>query len=1461
MDWRADIARKAARWTGVGLLAVFALCLLFAVLAYGALQTGWGKARFAAMTEAALSDESTTYHITGLDGHLPHAIRIQKIEAEDEAGVWLSAERVALDWNPLALLAGDISIERLHAGRVDLPRLPDVPEETASEEGFSLPLPLLARLSLKEAEVEKLGLGPNVIGEAAILRLTAQTRPEEGALRTSLEVERLDGKADTFTWQSLYRLSDAYLEIAFRIEEPEGGLVAGALGLGEGAAFSAALKGKGPLSNWNGGLDLRAEGLFNLGADLRLREDEGPRFALEGKLSAPALREGDLTALFGTEPGFYLAGDWSQRGTLTLGTLRVKGKELNARFDGEADLTGGALEGRIEAGIADKEAASALLPSAEAARIEFAGDVSGELSFPALSGTIRLDDFRSGAFRAARIETQLDLDEQGLLSTGASHRFSLAGKAEDVRMQNEDAPDIAGQLWRLAAEGTFDREKTEVDAQDISFEAPFVQFTGSAGYALQEEEGRADLEFESGDLSPLAALAGTGLSGRGEGRIAARFEEGGEVLEAELDAGFEQLALGAEIPDLLLSGKADINAALSRGPGRFSLSKLTLTTPHLTFDASADMPEGGAAAGNYVLTLPEADVLSGALGVKLSGPLQVEGALAGSFEAPRLSGTAQLPSLDADGFSVQEGEIRFTAREILRAPEGKVELSGGTSLGPLVGDFLYVLEGERLALSDLSFTSGESRLSGAATVPLGGAPAKGNFTVDIPALSPWLSLAGFGGSGALDAEIALSGPQDGKSGQNARLKGQMSDFALTDTNDVLFEAARADLEISAWDLMETPRFTGKVAAKGLDAGSVRLETLTFTADGGFDAFTFGSSAKGRFRGPLAMEINGKLTLQGNDTVLELENLTGRFAGRKLALHAPARLVSAPGALRVEGLDMSYGAGQLKGGLRLGPRLDGTLSLSALPMGALDPFWATGDLNGTMSGTLSLSGTRARPSGSVQLRLDDLARAQEEEMPRSTIELLSDWEEGRLGTQLRFAQGEEALSPAGRISLPLRMPAKGWLPEVPGNGRLDASLNWQGEVGTLWALAPLDAHRLKGQTRLSAQASGTLDRPEVTGSLRIEEGAYENLDTGTLITSLVLEATLEESRIEVTQLSGADGEKGNFSARGMAEIAPESGFPFELDMSFSQFAAMRRDDITARASGELEIEGDAAAATIAGKVRTDGVLVRIPEEFPPEVAVLNVKEVRGAEGKTEGDEGEAFDLSLDIAVTMPKRVFVRGRGLDSEWEGALEVKGSGEEPRLTGELRLVRGFLSVLTKEFTLKSGKIDFQGNQPIAPRIDVVAEHQSDGLTVTARAQGPTSRPSITLSSVPSLPEEEIVSRVLFGKSRASLSALEAAQLALAVGELTGATGGGPGVLDFARGALGVDVLRVESGGAAEKGAAVEAGSYVSEDVYIGLKKGLTDNTGAVSVEVEVTPNISLRSETGVTGENDVGVEFNWDY
>ena len=181
----------------------------------------------------------------------------------------------------------------------------------------------------------------------------------------------------------------------------------------------------------------------------------------------------------------------------------------------------------------------------------------------------------------------------------------------------------------------------------------------------------------------------------------------------------------------------------------------------------------------------------------------------------------------------------------------------------------------------------------------------------------------------------------------------------------------------------------------------------------------------------------------------------------------------------------------------------------------------------------------------------------------------------------------------------------------------------------------------------------------------------------------------------------------------------------------------------------------------------------------------------------------------------------------------------------------------MAKTFTLESGTVDLLGGPEIDPVLAVKAVNQGPDLTVTIELNGPLSDPDINLSSSPALPQDEIVARLLFGRSTTKLSALEAVQLAAAVGELTGQTGG-PGILDFTRDTLGVDVLKVEGG---DGGAAVSAGKYLRKDVYVGVKQGTTADSGAVEVEVEVTPNISIESEVGQTGDSNVGIKFKWDY
>jgi len=44
-------------------------------------------------------------------------------------------------------------------------------------------------------------------------------------------------------------------------------------------------------------------------------------------------------------------------------------------------------------------------------------------------------------------------------------------------------------------------------------------------------------------------------------------------------------------------------------------------------------------------------------------------------------------------------------------------------------------------------------------------------------------------------------------------------------------------------------------------------------------------------------------------------------------------------------------------------------------------------------------------------------------------------------------------------------------------------------------------------------------------------------------------------------------------------------------------------------------------------------------------------------------------------------------------------------------------------------------------------------------------------------------------------------------------------------------------------------------------LKQGLEADSGSVGIEIEVTPNISIESDIGQTGESNVGIKFKWDY
>jgi translocation and assembly module TamB len=234
------------------------------------------------------------------------------------------------------------------------------------------------------------------------------------------------------------------------------------------------------------------------------------------------------------------------------------------------------------------------------------------------------------------------------------------------------------------------------------------------------------------------------------------------------------------------------------------------------------------------------------------------------------------------------------------------------------------------------------------------------------------------------------------------------------------------------------------------------------------------------------------------------------------------------------------------------------------------------------------------------------------------------------------------------------------------------------------------------------------------------------------------------------------------------------------------------------------------------------------------------------------------IALDLRVVMPNRVTVAGAGVDSEWKGALTVTGSANQPKVVGSVEAIRGTASFLGRDFSLREGVARFDGGQRIDPILSVTAENDTGDVTALVTVSGPASDPDIAFSSEPALPEDEIISRILFGKTSGELSAFEAVQLAQVAGQLAG-FGGGRGITDALRDFTGLDVLRLgESGGG---NTVVEAGTYVRENVYVGVEQGLGLEDSAVEVQVELTDQVTVETKAGANGTGEAGVFWKMDY
>lgn len=1123
------------------------------------------------------------------------------------------------------------------------------------------------------------------------------------------------------------------------------------------------------------------------------------RYSLSGMMAPSPFLSGKAQRL--TEPRIRIAGDATLADRRLTGKIGLASPSLRFAARGTIDLAHSAFAGvRIDAQLLRP---AALFPNMSGNDIHLQADLDGA--------------FKTAAFRYALTSPHFAFDTTGFDNVRAAGAGHIGGRPFVLPIRLHAARvtgigDVAGGiLANLDVAGTLRIDSKTVVGNDLALTSDKLK--GKLLLRLDLISGRYDVALTGGLTRYLIPGLGivdvnTKLSVLpGPNNVGTIVSGTGQAIVQRFDNAFLRSLAG---------GEPRLDTKLVRTPdGIMHFSDMVLSGPSVRITGTGLRRRDGSFQ------------FSGSGTQAAYGPFQLT--LDGMIEHPTIRLVFEHPvdalglskvSLDldplADGFTFRakggSSVGTFEAHGTIRTPPGGVTT---------------------IEVADLAVT---------------GTHAKGLLRSGPGGFTGRLDLAGGGIAGAV---------QFAPQGTIQRIEPHLvfTDATIAGISPSFVRRGRADGAI----LLDPAgaSIDGTAAGTGITRGNMSIARINVEAHlkgghGKVSGKVAGSGGRAFDISAVADVDPGRITLTGQ----------GIVEGRPIRITAPAVLTMDDNLWQLAPVRVEYagGAATVSGAFaRLSRSFE--VSLDHMPLGLLDIFNPSLALGGYASGKLSFHHVfGSAPSG----RIDVAVRG----MTRSGLVLSSAPVDLGLAAVLTAdgAAGRAVVVSGGKTIG--RAQAKiGPLP--PGddilnrliNAPLFAQLRYAGPADTLWRLIGVETIDLSGPLSVSADIGGTPANPSIRGSLSSDGARLESTTTGTVITNLKAAGTFDGSRLNLTSMTGNAG-NGSVSGRGSFEFGAGKGLGMDLQLQAQNAVLLNRDDIGATVTGPITMKSNGRGGTVGGDITILKGRFKLGSAAAAQVPQLAAKEINRPD-QDEVTDTPPVPWTLDIKAKAKSQLMVTGLGLDSEWRADLTIKGAINNPAIGGRVDLIRGGYQFAGRRFDLDRGTIRFTGEAPPDPVLDITALANLQGISATIHVTGTGLHPDISFVSVPALPEDEVLSRLLFGTSITNLSAPEALQLAAAVASLRGGSGGGFNLdpINAVRKAVRLDRLRILPADVTTgQKTAVAAGKNIGRRTYVEV---ITDGQGysATSVEYRITRWLSVLATVSTIGRQSGNLKISKDY
>lgn len=908
-------------------------------------------------------------------------------------------------------------------------------------------------------------------------------------------------------------------------------------------------------------------------------------------------------------------------------------------------------------------------------------------------------------------------------------------------------------------------------------------------------------------LAPFAATQGIDI--RGTAGLDIAVNQSGPRTLMRLQGRMD--TQGTAILARLLGRDARLDFNIALEDGDVVESRVGLRGAAITADANGTVRKGVLGYG-VTFNLPDLSRLSD----MLQGSLEMRGDANGPLAtaALRARGSAQIAT---KGFAQQQVTIEMEAAGLPAPNAGRLDVRGRLNGAPLaVQANLTSKQARRLALT-ARWKSLDA--SGDITLPEN-APITGQMRLAVRQLADIAVFTGTQITGTVNAAVTLAANR-GKTDAQVT-----ADLDEAQTGSVRLD--NADLRGAIVDLFGNRSFDLTLAARDVNAGGFAGDA-SLELDGPQEQLAANLSADLKDGSGADAHLDAAALANITAQKVTLQSLSGDWRGVELALKEPATIDYAQG-LAIDRLVARLGDGEIAASGQLLPRLQLSASARGITLAAFKSFTPNGTAQGTLSGTADLTGTLAAPQGTITLKGSGLRTAfSGRNVPPATLEARAQLMGDHAAVTANVQGGNgTSLAVSGDIGL-----------------TAEYAINLQAKGNTDLALfdpiLAADGRRLRGKLVFETGITGTLAAPRVTGSGQLSDGEFQDYLRGLQVQEISAAIQAQGTTVRVTQFQGRAG-RGTLSGQGSIDLSAP-GLPVDFTLDAKNARPIVSDLFTATLSGNVKMTGTLTnQLNLSGDIQVSGGEINLPDKFPPEVAVLNVRQ----RGRPAPPPPTTSRVNLDIAVRTTGPIFVRGHGIDAEMGGSIRVGGTSAAPTISGGFQMNRGSYDAAGQRLDFTTGRIGFDGTglrNRFDPTLDFVAQTVSGGITARLNVTGYASAPRIVLSSTPQLPQDEIVARLLFQQDVKQLTPLQLASIAQALAAM-GGVGGGLNPLGMVRRNLGLDRLSVGSNGAAgeQSRTTVEAGRYVARNVYVGVKQTLSGGT-QTQVQVDITQRLKAQA------------------